>query len=473
MRAVQDTHQKKAPGVAQAFQRRLANIAPLTDTPAADYLRSRGIDPALAGAVGTGYVDGWEHWRKDGGRWMRLGTTRRVVFPRVDRQGEVVAISARAIDTDFIEPKIDTRGERANGVFATTGALVAEVLVITGAPIDALSLASAGLPAIALCGTSGPDWLLQAAAFKTELLATDNDEAGDKAAHDLAARFTFGSRCWRLRPIGKDWNADLVQLGAEALAASLGRAIPPPRRRESLPSSSAAPSHAIAPEPAHPPQGPAVASAPQPTPAPQDAETVETLRGQLLDKGGSLGWIALGIERGLTIAEGGRPGGRLPSLCPPSSWPRWTRPPWPWISRYKACTGGVRSCGTLRRSRPPSRRYRRRYSGGVPRAMARRHSPDRPCSAEPGRTVAGAGHYAVRTQSAGVAAAEGLHPRARNEQSSDPTGGQPNDGASALASQPTTARLQDGHAQTCPQMLTGAMYSQRTANAGDQQGGWL
>jgi hypothetical protein len=211
----------------QAWKRRLEEVRPLLGSPAADYLRSRGIEPDLAALAGVGYVEAWRHWEKRDGPWELLGADRRVTFPLTSHAGELVAISARAIDQDSLGPKVDTRGDKSAGVFATPGARWADPLVICEAPIDALSLALAGYPALALCGTTGPDWLRSPAAFRTVLLATDADEAGDRAAGEIAATLTLRSKVYRLRPpVAKDWNDELLHLGADGVRALVAAAIP-------------------------------------------------------------------------------------------------------------------------------------------------------------------------------------------------------------------------------------------------------
>jgi len=80
--------------------------------------------------------------------------------------------------------------------------------VLIEAPIDALSLAVCGVPAVALCGCEGlPDWLRMRCAFQTVIAAFDADDPGDEA-----------TRVLRLRPVGaKDWNAALLSRGADDL----------------------------------------------------------------------------------------------------------------------------------------------------------------------------------------------------------------------------------------------------------------
>ncbi|MCE5199864.1 toprim domain-containing protein [bacterium] len=96
---------------------------------------------------------------------------------------------------------------------------------MTEAPIDALSLALAQMPAIALCGTSGlPSWLVTRMAkpaapgrSRTVYLAFDADPAGDAAAAKIEGQLSL-VHCARLRPqSAKGWNAMLSTQGLDSL----------------------------------------------------------------------------------------------------------------------------------------------------------------------------------------------------------------------------------------------------------------
>jgi len=93
-------------------------------------------------------------------------------------------------------------------------------IVLTEAPLDALSMALCGFPALALCGTDGPRWLHLACGLKNVALAFDADEAGDQATESIERRLQpFGARCRRLcPPQGKDWNEWLQRDGREVMA---------------------------------------------------------------------------------------------------------------------------------------------------------------------------------------------------------------------------------------------------------------
>lgn len=149
-----------------------------------------------------------------------------VVFPLKNRAGKIIAAQARAIEG---AAKL-TAGPKKDGAFfapvqMSSGRIFAPldestpVIAVTEAPIDALSLASAGFPAIALCGTSGPNWLHIACGLRRVALALDADEAGEKASAELERILKpFGARCERLRPKGaKDWNEMILQLGPTVL----------------------------------------------------------------------------------------------------------------------------------------------------------------------------------------------------------------------------------------------------------------
>jgi DNA primase len=141
--------------------------------------------------------------------------------------GAVVAAHGRIIDP--AQKNKLSAGPIGAGVYWTPGAYVADPLVITEAPIDALSLAAVGLPAIALCGKGVKAWAPKAFAGKRVLLAFDADQPGDDAAEEWKAALRFGTYAKRLRPEGgeggKDWNAMLMAHGPDGLADYLDRAL--------------------------------------------------------------------------------------------------------------------------------------------------------------------------------------------------------------------------------------------------------
>jgi hypothetical protein len=148
-----------------------------------------------------------------------------VVFPIVDRAGEQIGIQGRKIGEGEYGEKMLTNGH--GGIFAvgTAWPLTEQLerVAIVEAPIDALSLAAAGVAALATQGTSWPAWLPLALAFKKVLLAQDNDVpdtdgecAGDLAAASMGpALRSYGAEPERLRPRSKDWNQDLQELGLD------------------------------------------------------------------------------------------------------------------------------------------------------------------------------------------------------------------------------------------------------------------
>jgi len=152
-----------------------------------------------------------------------------VIFPFHDPDGATVAFQARANDG---EPDAHRAyGPKSAGVFSSSpNALRGEAITICEAPIDALSLAVCGWPAIALGGVTAPDWIIAALAFKRVLLAFDSDAngAGDQAAAALTlALRSFGAKVIRLAPlraeeaIKSDWNMMLQVNGAVELRAWL------------------------------------------------------------------------------------------------------------------------------------------------------------------------------------------------------------------------------------------------------------
>ncbi|MBX7174720.1 MAG: toprim domain-containing protein [Pyrinomonadaceae bacterium] len=185
-------------------------------SPAEMYLLNRSISTEVAIKAGCGYTGSWEHWEKSGEKWILKGTDRRVVFPIYDVSGNLVAFHGRAIDSEhFASPKI-TRGDKSNGIFLSDANIFQkEVIAVCEGAIDAMALAVSGIPAVAMTGTTPPDWFYRKMAFRKVLIATDADEAGDRSAYKLRLELQArGAKTLRLRPKNaKDWGETLEKVG--------------------------------------------------------------------------------------------------------------------------------------------------------------------------------------------------------------------------------------------------------------------
>ena len=181
------------------WREHLKGLQPLSQSAGEKYLAGRGISLEIAQAAGTKFSRNW------------LGRPA-VVFPIRDAQGKLVAAQGRYCDGRE-DPKTRTVGPKKEGAFFTSdfwneirrGAPI----IITEAPIDALSIAMCGFPTLALCGKSGaPSWLARHCAFQTVWLAFDADDAGEKGAMKLGNQLSlFGAKPKRLLPHrAKDWN---------------------------------------------------------------------------------------------------------------------------------------------------------------------------------------------------------------------------------------------------------------------------
>lgn len=202
------------PDKAHELRAQLHGLQRLDGTHGAAYLERRGVALDVARLAGARFAPSF------------FGRAA-VAFPLRDRDGQLVAVNARHLSGT---PKSRSAGLKSVGIFAgpvniggrVFGPLDADTpaVVIVEAPADALSLAMAGVPALAFCGTSGPDWLPKACAFRRVLLGFDADEAGDRAADELAPTLaSLGARPERFRPEGaKDWNELIQIIGRDALA---------------------------------------------------------------------------------------------------------------------------------------------------------------------------------------------------------------------------------------------------------------
>jgi DNA primase len=209
-------HEKLAqPATAQTWQEYFGQARPANGTAAIQYLMQRGIPDTITESAGA--------------RFLSIRGRDFVVFPFCNLAGAPVAFQARALDSKANPHR--AYGRKRAGVFLTCAdALQAETVIVCEAPIDAMSLAACGYPAIALGGTVMPEWLPKALAFKRILLAFDNDTngAGDKAATDIKpALYSFGAKTARLAPQRmldapkSDWNTMLQASGVKALRAWL------------------------------------------------------------------------------------------------------------------------------------------------------------------------------------------------------------------------------------------------------------
>lgn len=202
-----------------------ADAQPLAGTAGEKYLQRRGVPLEVALAAEVRFASAWFNHPS-------------VVFPIKNRQNEVIAAQGRAVrgaakltsgpkrNGIFFAPALKSHAANSDDVFRPLDRVLPAV-ILTEAPIDALSLAVCGFPALALCGTSGPDWLHIVCGLRRVLLAFDADEAGDQAAIAIYERLRFfGSKCERLPPPeGKDWNECLLKFGSAALTDWLTSAV--------------------------------------------------------------------------------------------------------------------------------------------------------------------------------------------------------------------------------------------------------
>ena len=213
---------------AKDWRSNLRDLTALDDTPGAAYLSGRGVPLDVASLAGVRFSRDW------------FGRAS-VIFPIRGQSGELIAAQGRRIEpTAKGKPNALTTGPKSRGVFVApafigdpaNGGRVWRPLDANGpgvficeAPIDALSLAACGFPAVALCGingdaTTGPAWLQLACGLKSVYLAFDADDAGDSAARAMSSLLgTYGARCATLRPDdgAKDWNEALQASGRDVL----------------------------------------------------------------------------------------------------------------------------------------------------------------------------------------------------------------------------------------------------------------
>ena len=195
----------------------LTQCVPIKGTPAEAYLRGRGITMIPEELI--------YHPNP-----LRIGPS--VGFPLIGKDNLPVGYSFRTIEGKEFRIGKDPRYQASGQVFVTLDALNAPRVVIVEAPIDALSLATCGVPAIATIGTNFPDWLVGLLGpNKVIFMGHDNDNGGESAVNRLDPK-KLGEvgikEAYRLKPPKecKDWNDALQQFGANDLALALSGHFP-------------------------------------------------------------------------------------------------------------------------------------------------------------------------------------------------------------------------------------------------------
>jgi DNA primase len=162
-------------------------------SPARDYLSGRGVTQVQVERWGLGYaVDG------------RLAG--RVVFPVRNNVGTLISYTARSFTGEgrrYLEPKIE-EGADQGAVFGEEhwDPDECELAVVTEGAMDALAVERAtGLPVAAVYGSQIlPGHLARLQRWRTLILATDSDPAGDKAAAEISGALGRWTRAVRWRP---------------------------------------------------------------------------------------------------------------------------------------------------------------------------------------------------------------------------------------------------------------------------------
>jgi DNA primase len=316
----------------------------LGDSPdALGYLARRRIDhPEAIGEFRLGFADRTlglrlpDKRRKDGaelrGRLEALGIFRAsghehfagsLVIPVFDEHGAVSEVYGRKIRDDLrpgTPAHLYLPGPH-RGVWNLAAVAASDEVILAESLVDALSFWCAGFRHVTACYGAGGFTADHERAFaehgtRRVLIAFDRDDAGDRAARDLAGQLTArGVECFRVEfPAGADAND--VAVASKSPADALGRAIRsaawmgagpgPARRRDApLPAPPAAreprpgPSSAADPPPAAAlaAAGPVEPRAVSPAPAAADDPAPVMSGGEASWRFGERGWRVRGLDK--------------------------------------------------------------------------------------------------------------------------------------------------------------------------------
>lgn len=204
----QSAQPKANPRPRVAWQKRVRSslFEEIKDSPAESYLAGRGLNKVTIRNCGLYYAP-------------RFFDSPAVLFPIRNESGVAIATQGRFISVRGNALKAITVGPKKRGLFLTPGALDHDI-VITEAPIDALSLWQMGYAACATCGGGRlPEWFTELCRGRKVGLASDADEAGEKLAAGWKSELV-GAATQRMRPpSSKDWNEELMSRSQGAMRA--------------------------------------------------------------------------------------------------------------------------------------------------------------------------------------------------------------------------------------------------------------
>jgi DNA primase len=176
------------------------------------YLASRGIDPETAEYFGVGLFSG------------KGSMSGRVVIPIENGAGELVAYAGRSIDGSEPKYKLPAGFKKSQVLYNLARALEEDstgAVVLVEGFFDCIKVVQAEHVCVALMGCSlSEDQEAQLVAhFRQVVIMLDGDEAGRKAAGEIAGRLTH--KVW-VRVVDVPESRQPDQLSTEELQALLG-----------------------------------------------------------------------------------------------------------------------------------------------------------------------------------------------------------------------------------------------------------
>jgi len=177
------------------------------------YLAERGVDPETAEYFGVGYFSG------------KGSMAGRVVIPIEDEKGELVAYAGRSIDGSEPKYKLPAGFRKSQVLFNLPRALEEDstgAVVLVEGFFDCIKVTQAEHVCVSLMGCSmSDDQEAQLAAhFRQVVVMLDGDEAGRKAAREIAGR--LANRLW-VRMVNLPDGQQPDQLSTEDLQRLLAK----------------------------------------------------------------------------------------------------------------------------------------------------------------------------------------------------------------------------------------------------------
>ena len=210
---------------AAAIRRMIAASTPIVGTLAETYLRSRDLEPST-GRDGLRFHPACAYRDSQTGRFSRHAAMLGLV---TNLAGQIMGVHRTYLSCDGAGKAQVENPRRSLGAIRGNGVRFGDVIDVAAAgegieTLLAIRTLLPNLPALAALSASNLAALALPMSLRRLYIALDRDAAGARALENLSTRAKdVGIQPILLRPLAKDFNADLIAMGRDAALGNLCR----------------------------------------------------------------------------------------------------------------------------------------------------------------------------------------------------------------------------------------------------------